>query len=116
MGGFTITKRVEGKTFAITRKIKTRSEPVAKNDLRAMRFNGEVVDRPIRFPDDVAQMRFTLKGMGIALGDLDCQALYNRLSVDHYPLPGEPGPDAWLVYGILHGLVRVHALDYLVDA
>lgn len=79
-----------------------------------MKFSGPLLDRSIQFPEDVGAMRGWLKGLGFQVGDRDCQALWVKLSREHYPFDKAPGDYAWLNVGVMSSIFGEHATKYLV--
>lgn len=113
MGSFVITRKRTGATFKI--EVKKRQSDKHSN-LKRMKFDGDLVDTPIRFPDDVRSARQTLRMLGFDVGDRECQALYLRISRDYYPWRAEAPEGAWLTFGWMGDLIRQHAKDYLIEA
>lgn len=82
--------------------------------LQRMRYRGELLNRAIQFPEDVALMKSQMRGMGWFVSEKDCQALWDRLSREYYPYEN-PGDYAWLTAGIMLQIMRDHAQDFLVQ-
>jgi hypothetical protein len=82
--------------------------------LKRAKFDGQLLDKPIQFPSDVAQMRGWLRGRGLSVGDKDCQALWHRLSEEFYPFSSRRAEGAWLNIGYMQGIADEHAMEYLL--
>lgn len=97
--------------FVITRKQRTESAP---GTMPTVRVKGVVVPRPIRWPDDVRLIVGQIKAMGYTISDQQAQALWYRISKDHYPIKGStPKHQPWLQSGYIFDLVQKHAMEYL---
>lgn len=114
--GITFTRKLPSERHpgvVIIKKVKRDPD----EGLTKMRFDGPLLDRPVQFPDDAALMLSWLRAKGLAVGVKDCQALWVRLSIDHYPSKQDPGDYAWLHAGFMASLIdKAHEHLVPVDA